>query len=89
MAEHAKDVEILQKLSKELSNMGPEGSMAQIQGKIDILSNNFNAFKDTVKEKYVKMAVAELPADPHVLIYLWGYLFSFDTEETSLFYLAS
>ncbi|XP_045578876.1 dystonin isoform X29 [Salmo salar] len=51
LAEHAKDVEILQKLSKELSNMGPEGSMAQIQGKIDILSNNFNAFKDTVKEK--------------------------------------
>ncbi|XP_052330106.1 dystonin-like isoform X21 [Oncorhynchus keta] len=51
LAEHAKDVEILQKLSKELSNMGPEGSMAQIQGKIDNLSNNFNAFKDTVKEK--------------------------------------
>uniref|UniRef100_A0A8C7KHR9 Dystonin n=1 Tax=Oncorhynchus kisutch TaxID=8019 RepID=A0A8C7KHR9_ONCKI len=51
------DVEILQKLSKELSNMGPEGSMAQIQGKIDNLSNNFNAFKDTVKEKYVKMTV--------------------------------
>ena len=46
--------------------MGPEGSMAQIQGKIDNLSNNFNAFKDTVKEKYVKMTVAELPADPHV-----------------------
>ncbi|XP_038846783.1 dystonin-like [Salvelinus namaycush] len=51
LAEHAKDVEILQKLSKELSNMGPEGSMAQIQGKIDNLSNNFNTFKDTVKEK--------------------------------------
>ncbi|XP_031691313.1 dystonin isoform X2 [Oncorhynchus kisutch] len=51
LAQHAKDVEILQKLSKELSNMGPEGSMAQIQGKIDNLSNNFNAFKDTVKEK--------------------------------------
>uniref|UniRef100_A0A8C8D9H4 Dystonin n=1 Tax=Oncorhynchus tshawytscha TaxID=74940 RepID=A0A8C8D9H4_ONCTS len=66
LAEHAKDVEILQKLSKELSNMGPEGSMAQIQGKIDNLSNNFNAFKDTVKEKYVKMTVAEPPADPHV-----------------------
>uniref|UniRef100_A0A8C8EQP1 Dystonin n=1 Tax=Oncorhynchus tshawytscha TaxID=74940 RepID=A0A8C8EQP1_ONCTS len=56
LAEHAKDVEILQKLSKELSNMGPEGSMAQIQGKIDNLSNNFNAFKDTVKEKYEEVS---------------------------------
>uniref|UniRef100_A0A4W5LAD5 Dystonin n=1 Tax=Hucho hucho TaxID=62062 RepID=A0A4W5LAD5_9TELE len=51
LAEHAKDVEILQKLSKELSNMCPEGSIAQIQGKMDNLSNNFNAFKNTVKEK--------------------------------------
>ncbi|XP_045078903.1 LOW QUALITY PROTEIN: dystonin [Coregonus clupeaformis] len=51
LAEHDKDVEMLQKLSKELSNMGPEGSMAQIQGKMDNLSNTFNAFKDTVKEK--------------------------------------
>uniref|UniRef100_A0A4W5L9J1 Dystonin n=1 Tax=Hucho hucho TaxID=62062 RepID=A0A4W5L9J1_9TELE len=51
ISEHAKDVEILQKLSKELSNMCPEGSIAQIQGKMDNLSNNFNAFKNTVKEK--------------------------------------
>ncbi|KAJ8013741.1 hypothetical protein DPEC_G00032940 [Dallia pectoralis] len=51
LAEHAKDIETLQKLSKELSNMGPEGSEAQIQGKMDNLSNTFNVFKDTLKEK--------------------------------------
>ncbi|XP_038830544.1 dystonin [Salvelinus namaycush] len=51
LAEHAKDVEMLQMLSKELANMGPEGSKAQIQRKMDKLSNTFNAFKNTVKEK--------------------------------------
>uniref|UniRef100_A0A4W5PY58 Dystonin n=1 Tax=Hucho hucho TaxID=62062 RepID=A0A4W5PY58_9TELE len=51
LAEHAKDVEMLQTLSKELANMGPEGSKAQIQSKMDNLSNTFNAFKNTVKEK--------------------------------------
>ncbi|KAM9412367.1 dystonin isoform 9-T9 [Salvelinus alpinus] len=51
LAEHAKDVEMLQMLSKELANMGPEGSKAQIQRKMDNLSNTFNAFKNTVKEK--------------------------------------
>ncbi|XP_045566332.1 dystonin isoform X31 [Salmo salar] len=51
LAEHAKDVEMLQMLSKELANMGPEGSKAQIQSKMDNLSNTFNAFKNTVKEK--------------------------------------
>uniref|UniRef100_A0A8C7V068 Dystonin n=1 Tax=Oncorhynchus mykiss TaxID=8022 RepID=A0A8C7V068_ONCMY len=38
-------------LSKELANMGPEGSKAQIQSKMDKLSDTFNAFKNTVKEK--------------------------------------
>ncbi|XP_055745835.1 dystonin-like isoform X6 [Salvelinus fontinalis] len=51
LAEHAKDVEMLQMLSNELANMGPEGSKAQIQRKMDKLSNTFNAFKNTVKEK--------------------------------------
>uniref|UniRef100_A0A8C7LGL6 Dystonin n=1 Tax=Oncorhynchus kisutch TaxID=8019 RepID=A0A8C7LGL6_ONCKI len=51
LAEHAKDVEMLQMLSKELANMGPEGSKAQIQSKMDKLSDTFNAFKNTVKEK--------------------------------------
>ncbi|KAK6301543.1 hypothetical protein J4Q44_G00275960 [Coregonus suidteri] len=51
LAEHAKDVEMLQTLSKELANMGPEGSNAQIQSKMDNVSNTFNAFKNTVKEK--------------------------------------
>ncbi|KAI5108559.1 dystonin [Silurus meridionalis] len=51
MAEHAKDMETLHALSKELSNSGPEGSTALIQGKMANLSNTFNTFKDTVKEK--------------------------------------
>lgn len=51
MAEHAKDMETLHLLSKELSNSGPEGSAALIQGKMTNLSNTFNTFKDTVKEK--------------------------------------
>nr|XP_029541272.1 dystonin-like isoform X6 [Oncorhynchus nerka] len=51
LAEHDKDVEMLQMLSKELANMGPEGSKAQIQSKMDKLSDTFNAFKITVKEK--------------------------------------
>ncbi|XP_028843818.1 dystonin isoform X8 [Denticeps clupeoides] len=51
LAEHAKDIEILQKLSKDLVNLNPEGSAAQIRGKMETLSNTFNAFKDTVKAK--------------------------------------
>ncbi|XP_062375938.1 dystonin [Sardina pilchardus] len=51
LAEHAKDVETLQRLSKELSQLGTEASKAQIQGKMDTLSSTFNAFKDTVREK--------------------------------------
>ncbi|GAA6101616.1 dystonin isoform X17 [Tachysurus ichikawai] len=51
LAEHVKDMEILNLLAKELSNSGPEGSTALIQGKMANLSNTFNTFKDTVKEK--------------------------------------
>uniref|UniRef100_A0A8B9K7P6 Dystonin n=1 Tax=Astyanax mexicanus TaxID=7994 RepID=A0A8B9K7P6_ASTMX len=51
MAEHAKDMETLQTLSKELSGTGLEGSKALIQGKMANLSNTFTAFKDTIKEK--------------------------------------
>ncbi|KAM3862819.1 dystonin [Diretmus argenteus] len=51
MAEHAGDLERLQMLSKELSNISPEGSKAQIQSKMDNLLNAFSAFKDTVREK--------------------------------------
>ncbi|TSN48476.1 Dystonin [Bagarius yarrelli] len=51
LAEHTKDMETLQLLSKELSNSGPEGGTALIQGKMANLSNTFNTFKDTVKEK--------------------------------------
>ncbi|XP_056148223.1 dystonin [Lampris incognitus] len=51
MAEHANDLEMLQKLVKELSEISPEGNMAQIQSRLDTVSNTFDAFKDTVREK--------------------------------------
>lgn len=51
MAEHVGDVETLQKLSKELSEMSPDGSKAQIQNRMENLSNIFSTFQDTVKEK--------------------------------------
>ncbi|KAM9345301.1 dystonin [Symphorus nematophorus] len=51
MAEHANDLETLQTLSKELSELSPDGNKAQIQSKMDNLSNIFSTFKDTVKEK--------------------------------------
>uniref|UniRef100_A0A673BHL4 Dystonin n=1 Tax=Sphaeramia orbicularis TaxID=375764 RepID=A0A673BHL4_9TELE len=52
MAEHAGDLEKLQSLSKELSEMNPDGNKTQIQSKMDNISNIFSTFKDTVKEKY-------------------------------------
>ncbi|KAK5882307.1 hypothetical protein CesoFtcFv8_020907 [Champsocephalus esox] len=51
MAEHESDLETLQTLCEELSEISPDGNKAQIQGKMDNLSNIFNTFKDTVKEK--------------------------------------
>ncbi|XP_031697524.1 dystonin isoform X15 [Anarrhichthys ocellatus] len=51
MAEHASDLEKLQTLSKELSEICPDGNKAQIQSKMDNLSNIFSTFKDTVNEK--------------------------------------
>ncbi|KAL7877335.1 hypothetical protein SRHO_G00039780 [Serrasalmus rhombeus] len=51
LAEHVKDMETLQMLSKELSSSGLEGSKALIQGKMANLSNTFNAFRETIKEK--------------------------------------
>uniref|UniRef100_A0A673BG74 Dystonin n=1 Tax=Sphaeramia orbicularis TaxID=375764 RepID=A0A673BG74_9TELE len=51
MAEHAGDLEKLQSLSKELSEMNPDGNKTQIQSKMDNISNIFSTFKDTVKEK--------------------------------------
>lgn len=51
MAEHASDLEKLQTLSKEMSEISPDGNKAQIQRKMDDLSNIFSNFKDTVKEK--------------------------------------
>uniref|UniRef100_A0A7N8Y3D6 Dystonin n=1 Tax=Mastacembelus armatus TaxID=205130 RepID=A0A7N8Y3D6_9TELE len=51
MAEHASDLEKLQTLSKELSEINPDGNKAQVQRKMDNLLNIFSTFKDTVKEK--------------------------------------
>lgn len=51
MAEHANDMETLQNLSEELSEMSPDGHQAQIQSRMENLSNIFSTFKDTVKEK--------------------------------------
>ncbi|XP_060895593.1 dystonin [Labrus mixtus] len=51
MAEHAGDLEKLQTLSKELSEISSDGNKSQIQNRMDNLSNTFNTFKDTVKEK--------------------------------------
>ncbi|XP_062286760.1 dystonin [Scomber scombrus] len=51
MAEHASDLEKLQTLSNELSEISLDGNKAQIQSKMDNLLNIFTTFKDTVKEK--------------------------------------
>ncbi|XP_061693198.1 dystonin [Syngnathoides biaculeatus] len=51
MAEHGNNLEKLQALSKELCEMSKDGNRAQIQSKMDNLSNIFSTFKDTVKEK--------------------------------------
>ncbi len=51
MAEHTRDLERLQTLCKELSEVSPDGNKTQIQSKMDNLSNIFSTFKDTVKEK--------------------------------------
>nr|XP_043901252.1 dystonin isoform X4 [Solea senegalensis] len=51
MAEHASDLVKLQTLSKELTEISPDGNKAQIQSKMDNISNIFTTFKDTVQEK--------------------------------------
>uniref|UniRef100_A0A671KK20 Dystonin n=1 Tax=Sinocyclocheilus anshuiensis TaxID=1608454 RepID=A0A671KK20_9TELE len=51
LAEHAKDMETLQKLTEELGKLGPEGSTALLQSKMQNISDNFNAFKETITEK--------------------------------------
>ncbi|XP_059374124.1 dystonin-like isoform X2 [Carassius carassius] len=51
LAEHTKDMGTLQKLTEELSKLGPEGSTALLQSKMQNISDDFNAFKDTITEK--------------------------------------
>ncbi|XP_073690782.1 dystonin [Garra rufa] len=56
LAEHAKDLETLEKLTKELCKLGPEGSTALLQSKMQNISDNFNAFKETVAEKKAEVS---------------------------------
>nr|XP_023651005.1 dystonin isoform X2 [Paramormyrops kingsleyae] len=56
LSEHSRDIEMLKQLSTELVDMGSETSKAQIQGKLETLSNSFEAFKDTVKEKEAEVS---------------------------------
>ncbi|XP_038152184.1 dystonin isoform X1 [Cyprinodon tularosa] len=51
MAEHANDMERLQTLCRELCEISPDGNKAQLQSKIENVSNVFRSFKDAVKEK--------------------------------------
>ncbi|XP_016332646.1 dystonin isoform X6 [Sinocyclocheilus anshuiensis] len=51
LTEHSKDVETLQKLTEELCKLGPEGSAALLQSKMQNISDSFNAFKETNTEK--------------------------------------
>ncbi|KAL1263492.1 hypothetical protein QQF64_006231, partial [Cirrhinus molitorella] len=51
LAEHTKDMDTLQKLTEELCKLGPEGSTALLQSKMQNISDNFNAFKETITEK--------------------------------------
>lgn len=51
MTEHASDMEKLQSLSKELSELSADGNKAKLQSKMDKVSNIFSTFKDTIKEK--------------------------------------
>uniref|UniRef100_A0A1A8URY6 Dystonin n=1 Tax=Nothobranchius furzeri TaxID=105023 RepID=A0A1A8URY6_NOTFU len=59
MAEYVGDVEKLQTLSKELSKISPDGNKAQLQSKMDKISNIFNTFKDTVKEQEEELSTCQ------------------------------
>ncbi|XP_019725977.1 dystonin isoform X16 [Hippocampus comes] len=59
MVEHASNLEKLQTLSKELCEMSKDGNRAQIQSKMDNLSNIFSTFKDTLKEKEEEVSVCQ------------------------------
>nr|XP_054606002.1 dystonin isoform X4 [Nothobranchius furzeri] len=59
MAEYVGDVEKLQTLSKELSKISLDGNKAQLQSKMDKISNIFNTFKDTVKEQEEELSTCQ------------------------------
>ncbi|XDV50941.1 hypothetical protein PO909_019905 [Leuciscus waleckii] len=73
LCEHAEDVETLRKLSEELGRFGPEGSSALLQSKMQNISDNFNAFKETLMEKKQEVVscqkqLQEFTADAGVLM---------------------
>ncbi|KAM6916493.1 dystonin [Xenentodon cancila] len=51
MSECISDIEKLQAVSKELSELSPDGNKTQLQSKMDNVSNIFSTLKNTVKEK--------------------------------------
>lgn len=51
MAEYVSDMDKLQTLCRELCEISPDGSKAQLQSKIENVSNIFSTFKNTVNEK--------------------------------------
>uniref|UniRef100_A0A3Q2R448 Dystonin n=1 Tax=Fundulus heteroclitus TaxID=8078 RepID=A0A3Q2R448_FUNHE len=51
MAEYVSDMEKLHTLCRELCEISPDGNKAQLQSKVENVSNIFRSFKDAVKEK--------------------------------------
>ncbi|XP_032409209.1 dystonin isoform X2 [Xiphophorus hellerii] len=51
MTEYVSDMDKLQTLCRELCEISPDGSKAQLQSKIENVSNIFSTFKNTVNEK--------------------------------------
>ncbi|XP_035982722.1 dystonin [Fundulus heteroclitus] len=51
MAEYGGDMEKLHTLCRELCEISPDGNKAQLQSKVENVSNIFRSFKDAVKEK--------------------------------------
>ncbi|XP_053730813.1 dystonin isoform X3 [Synchiropus splendidus] len=59
MAEHADDLEKLQHLSKELCDVSSDGNKAQLQSRMENITNIFSTFKDTVKEKEEEVSTCQ------------------------------
>ncbi len=60
-------METLQKLTEELSKLGPEGSTALLQSKMQNISDSFNAFKETFTDKYVTALSKKTHTMPQIM----------------------